>query len=288
MESPTGKPKKNKLSHLEFDFDGLPLEEEASATPGKRPVHSEEKREILPEMPFGKPISPHFEKESEKDLHSSPAPSPLLKGTAIGSFKAQSTAMPSKPISAPSSLGSQSLSKESVKEILRPTLKEPQKETLKDPLLTPLPPMETPMSSQIPSMSDFRRNAERQSKEQQATGSILSGIAYALLAVIIIVASLSAFGGYVMWRQIQNQATTVAQLSDKLNNEVAALREEAALTKKNSDEAFRRQQEVVNKLNLSLEQQRSTFLAEQKKKDREIQSLQGRLNRVESRFGVSR
>jgi len=148
--------------------------------------------------------------------------------------------------------------------------------------------METPMSSQIPSMSDFRRNAERQSKEQKVTGNILSGIAYALLAVILIVASLSAFGGYVMWRQIQSQATTVAQLSDKLNNEVAVLREESAITKKNANENFRRQQEILNKTTVALEQQRASFLAEQKKKDREILSLQGRLNRIENRFNSNR
>jgi len=148
--------------------------------------------------------------------------------------------------------------------------------------------METPMSSQIPSMSDFRRNAERQSKEQKVTGNILSGIAYALLAVILIVASLSGFGGYVMWRQIQSQATTVAQLSDKLNNEVAVLREESAITKKNANENFRRQQEILNKTTVALEQQRASFLAEQKKKDREILSLQGRLNRIENRFNSNR
>lgn len=264
MDSPSGKSKKSKPSHLEFEFEDLsvksPIEKPEELIPDL-----EEKKEEIPEMPFGKPISTHFEKESDKVIAPEP-PSPLLKGTSLGSFKAQSTALPTKPIASPAS--HQRIEKETISK--------------------PLPPMETPMSSQIPSMSDFRRNAERQSKEQKATGSILSGIAYSLLAVIIIVASLSAFGGYVMWRQIQSQATTVAQLSDQLNSEVATLRQEAAQSRKTSEEAFRRQQESLNKLTVSLEQQRATFLAEQKKKDQQIQSLQSRVSRIESRFTPNR
>ncbi len=276
MESPTGKSKKSKVSHLEFDFD-IASSIDASAEKPEAPSPIPEKIDPLPEKPFGKPISSDFEKESDNDPLPEP-PSPLLKGTAIGSFKAQSTAAPSKPRRVTSE------SKFSGKEVSKETVEETEKETL----LKPLPPMETPMSSQIPSMSDFRRNAERQSKEQKATGNILSGIAYALLAVILMVASLSAFGGYVMWRQIQSQATTVAQLSDKLNNEVAVLREESAIAKKNADDNFRRQQEILNKTTASLEQQRASFFAEQKRKDREIQALQGRLNRIENRFNLNR
>ena len=144
------------------------------------------------------------------------------------------------------------------------------------------------MSSQIPGMSDFRRNAERQSREQQSTGSILSGIAYALLASILIVASLASFGGYVMWRQIKSQATTVAQLSDKLNAEVTTLREEAVESRKISDETVRRQQEQVNRLNAALEQQRIAFSNELKKRDQSIQTLQGNVKKLENRFGPSR
>lgn len=144
------------------------------------------------------------------------------------------------------------------------------------------------MNSSIPSMTDFRRNAERQVREQQATGSILSGIAYALLAAIILVASLSAFGGYVMWRQIQNNATTVTQLNDKLNAEVAALREEAVEVRRANDEVIKRQQEQVNRLTSALEQQRGAFVAEQKRRDAQIQSLQTALKRQEGRFGGSR
>ena len=280
MESPTGKSKKSKASHLEFDFDN-PSATDSGAEKPEVPSPIPEKIDFLPEKPFGKPISSDFEKEPENDSPPE-SPSPLLKGTAIGSFKAQSTVIPSKSKSVPPE--NKFVGKEVFKEVFKETVQETEKKTL----LTPLPPMETPMSSQIPSMSDFRRNAERQSKEQKTTGNILSGIAYALLAVIMIVASLSAFGGYVMWRQIQSQATTVAQLSDKLNNEVAVLRDEAAITKKNADENFRRQQEILNKTIVSLEQQRANFLAEQKKKDREILSLQGRLTRIENRINSNR
>lgn len=144
------------------------------------------------------------------------------------------------------------------------------------------------MNSSIPSMSDFRRNAERQSKEQKSTGTILSGIAYGLIAAILLVASLSAFGGFVMWRQIQNNATTVAQVNDKLNAEVAALREEAAEARKATDEVIKRQQEQINRLTAVTEQQRGAFVAEQKKRDREIQALQAAIKRQDSRFSGTR
>ncbi len=91
-----------------------------------------------------------------------------------------------------------------------------------------------------------------------------------------------------MWRQIKSQATTVAQLSDKLNAEVATLREEAAETRKASDESIRRQQDQVNRLNTALEQQRVAFVNELKKRDQNIQALQGSVKKLENRLAPSR
>jgi hypothetical protein len=270
VDPSSGKPKKNKLPHLEFDFDHSDESEKVSGHSAE-PAREPEETVVPPSTfkPFGKPVSTHFEPEPVKSPNpttESGVPKPTSSGgTALGSFKAQSTAIPKKPISAASL-----------------------KSVTPEPPSTPPPKTETPMSSQIPSMSDFRRNAERQSREQQSTGSILSGIAYALLAAILIVASLASFGGYVMWRQIQSQATTVAQLSDKLNVEVATLREEAEAARKTSDEVVRRQQEQINRLTSTLEQQRIAFVNEQKKKDRDIQLLQGNVKRLEARFGGTR
>ena len=68
------------------------------------------------------------------------------------------------------------------------------------------------MNGSTPAALNVKRSIDRQRKEQRAVTSILSGVGLGLLLIIVSCATLSAFGGYVLWKQIQQQSVTVAQM----------------------------------------------------------------------------
>ena len=75
-----------------------------------------------------------------------------------------------------------------------------------------------------PIFSQYQKNVQRQSREQQAVGSFLWGMAIALIASIVLVAILAAYGGWILSHQIQKQSVTVAQLESKLTEDLQKLR----------------------------------------------------------------
>jgi len=77
-----------------------------------------------------------------------------------------------------------------------------------------------------PSVDDFRRNAERQSKEQKAVGSILAWVSYSLIGAVLLIAGLAGLGGWTLYRMIQKQSVTVAELDSHYQGEFAAVREQ--------------------------------------------------------------
>ena len=79
------------------------------------------------------------------------------------------------------------------------------------------------MNGSTPAALNVKRSIDRQRKEQRAVTSILSGVGLGLLLIIVSCATLSAFGGYVLWKQIQQQSVTVAQMEQKINKDLADL-----------------------------------------------------------------
>ena len=79
------------------------------------------------------------------------------------------------------------------------------------------------MNGSTPAALNVKRSIDRQRKEQRAVTSILSGVGLGLLLIIVGCATLSAFGGYVLWKQIQQQSVTVAQMEQKINKDLAEL-----------------------------------------------------------------
>jgi len=84
-------------------------------------------------------------------------------------------------------------------------------------------PEEPAMNPSTPSALNVKRSIDRQRKEQRAVSSILSGVGLALLLIIVGCATLSCFGGYVLWKQIQRQSVTVDQMEQRINKELASL-----------------------------------------------------------------
>jgi hypothetical protein len=72
--------------------------------------------------------------------------------------------------------------------------------------------------------SQFQQNVQRQSREQKAVGSLLSGVAITLIGGILLVAILAGFGGWILWSQIHKQSVTVAQLESRLSADIQETR----------------------------------------------------------------
>jgi hypothetical protein len=74
-----------------------------------------------------------------------------------------------------------------------------------------------------PTFSQFQQNVQRQSREQKAVGSLLSGVAAVLIGSIILVGVLALFGGWALHKQIKQQSTTVGQLDKRISGDIQTL-----------------------------------------------------------------
>jgi hypothetical protein len=147
-------------------------------------------------------------------------------------------------------------------------------------------PTTTPKSMplQTPTVSEFRKNVERQSREQKAVGDVLSWVGYSLLGGLIIVALMAGFGGYTLYRMIQDQSVTVAQFDAKYGAETASLHEnvkdlEQELTQSRSLAA--RQQDQITRLSSRLDEANATLKTQKQIIDRDMADLKGRVRRME-------
>ncbi len=57
-----------------------------------------------------------------------------------------------------------------------------------------------------PNLDDFRRNTERQSREQKSFGNVLATITYSILVAFILVTALAGYGGYILFQRIKLQS----------------------------------------------------------------------------------
>ncbi len=143
-----------------------------------------------------------------------------------------------------------------------------------------------PTLSPPPTINDFRKNADRQRREQKSVTNLFSGIAYALIGGILLVAILAGFGGYILWRQIQNQAVTVAQVNSKLDAQVNALKAEQEQFKKFAADQSAFDLEVKEKLvkiSAATDRVSMGLRDERDARARDVAALQKRLNRLEGR-----
>jgi len=146
--------------------------------------------------------------------------------------------------------------------------------------------MQTLSSNVTPTISEFRRNAERQKREQESVGRFLSIIVYSLLGGVLLIAVLAGFGGYNLWKRINDQAVTVAQLDSKYNQQVGELKQELEQAKKIIAEQSALNQQQQDKIGriASLAERLSAGLREEKDgRNREVAGLQRRLQRLEGR-----
>ncbi|MCC7519194.1 MAG: hypothetical protein IT578_08425 [Verrucomicrobiae bacterium] len=135
------------------------------------------------------------------------------------------------------------------------------------------------------SFSQYQENVKRQSREQKLFGTFLNFFGYVLLAAILLVAGLAAYGGYTLSRQIQQQSLTISEMETRFNAQVASLSDALKQARDATDAlegVTQAQKQQITWLSAQLTEVRA-----QSKKDRD--ALQSRLQRVESRlFDIER
>jgi len=136
------------------------------------------------------------------------------------------------------------------------------------------------MNGSTPAALNVKRSIDRQRKEQRAVTSILSGVGLGLLLIIVSCATLSAFGGYVLWKQIQQQSVTVAQMEQKINKDLADLQARDAELASGLESAGA---QLAKQLS-SLEQMKSQV----SRHDKDVYTLKQRLSMIEGDSGGSR
>jgi hypothetical protein len=147
---------------------------------------------------------------------------------------------------------------------------------------TPTHPKSMPV--QTPAISEFRKNVERQTREQKAVGDVMSWVGYSLLGGLIIVALMAGFGGYTLYHMIQDQSVTVAQFEAKYESETAALRQnikdlQQELTQTRS--LTSRQQEQITRLSSRADEAAAIIKTQKQIIDRDMTELKGRVRRIE-------
>ena len=114
-----------------------------------------------------------------------------------------------------------------------------------------------PAASAQPGVNEFRRNADRQSREQQSVGSLLSIVGFSLLFGLLLVAGLAGYGGYVLYEQIKQNSATIAEAERNLRAETDTLRGQIKVLERAQSEAeriAREQQEVLTKLTMKTDE----------------------------------
>ncbi len=147
------------------------------------------------------------------------------------------------------------------------------------------------MNPTATTFSQYEQNIKRQTREQSAVGNLLSGVAVTLIASILIVAILASFGGWVLYRQIQNQSVTVSQLDSKMTADLQTLRGDLHKTSLALDQAetlVQSQKQQITWLQTQLEDVRATARRDGGASQLRLQKIEKRLADIERREGVAR
>lgn len=161
--------------------------------------------------------------------------------------------------------------------------------------------MAGPSTSPRPStVSDFRSNIDRQSREQKSIGGILNLAVYALIALFVLGGGLAAYGAHIIFKQLNDQSSTVSDLdarfakaTDELDTQLKATQQSVLQlqTQANREQdLLLRQQDSIGKVQASLtstieslHQERSARASETAKRIAEDAVLRNRLHALESR-----
>ncbi|MFZ5806171.1 MAG: hypothetical protein ACOY3I_03045 [Verrucomicrobiota bacterium] len=140
----------------------------------------------------------------------------------------------------------------------------------------------TPMNNPAPIHA--RENIARQKREQRTMNVILGSAASTVFLSILVVAALAALGGYVLWKQIQQQSATISLLEVSLRQEMVMLRDDLEKADQQINKNLFRvqsilddQQNIVKSAQLSVQTQSD----KNQRQDIQLQQLDSRLRELE-------
>jgi hypothetical protein len=180
------------------------------------------------------------------------------------------------------------------------TAPRPEKEPMKTTPTTSTPNgSAAPISSTRPAtafrpttVSDYRSNVERQSREQKSMGNVLAILVYCLIGLFVIATSLAGYGAYVISQQLHQQSVTVAQLDDRfasenqvLTNQLKTTMDTVALEQSDllkQQELILQQQNTINKLMAANDAAMSAIRDERSDRADEEAGLRARINRLQN------
>lgn len=139
-------------------------------------------------------------------------------------------------------------------------------------------PADKPQSKTMPTpqnIEDFRRNAERQSREQQSFGNVLATVTYSILIAFILVTGLAAYGEYILFGRVKAQSQSLVAINKRYDAEVIGLKED--LTRSHAEvqrlsDDVERQQEELTRLRAVADRLAADLASDHK----DLQSLRGR------------
>lgn len=140
-------------------------------------------------------------------------------------------------------------------------------------------------------ISDYRTNAERQSREQKSVGNLLSYVVYGLVAMFVIGALLAGYGTYVLSEQIKGQNVTIGGLQShfeaenkdltvKLAATIDALSQSQAQISR-QQQLIVQQQDTINKLISTTNDNSSVIRQERQVRAQETAAIRARLKDLE-------
>jgi hypothetical protein len=147
------------------------------------------------------------------------------------------------------------------------------------------------------SVSDFRANIDRQSREQKSVGGILEIVVYVLIGFFVLSACLAAYGAYTLSRQIHEQSVTMNDLNTRYDAQNKTLAAAIAASDENltlaqaqihhQQEQLLRDQDTITKLVSANDNTVAALRQERSTRAGETASLRARVHTLETqpRFG---
>ena len=156
--------------------------------------------------------------------------------------------------------------------------------------------MESPPENPKPNpVIDYRKNVQRQVREQKKVGSALGTLAYGALGLLIVFGVLASYGAYVIFGELRMQKATAQQIQQKLTGQIEALQANLMQTQTALETHSKQSNEMLVALQEKLETQNKTFqsaIAIERKnrevalrtRDDQASELRQRIRRLENRY----
>ena len=142
---------------------------------------------------------------------------------------------------------------------------------------------------------DYRKNVQRQVREQKKVGSALSFLVYGVLGVLIIFGGLASYGAYVIFGELRTQKATAQQIQGELTGQIETLQANLMQTQTALEQQSKQANEALVAVQGKLDTQKAAYdatLATEKKnreialrnRDDQIYELRQRVRRLENRY----